>query len=430
MSTRTKTIVAVAVLLIAASVFAWRRFVTARSGSETTTSAPQAAAQEIYYCPMHPSVTSHEPGNCPICGMALVKRTTSPSVAGAGPAADQALAAISISPEQRVTANVQTTKLTPMTGTGEIVTTGRVTFDERRMAQVTSYTAGRIESLRANFTGDSVRRGEPVATIYSPDLFATQQEYLLARSNRERMRSSGFADARSASNDLVESTRRRLLLSGMTESQVRQLEQTGRPIYNTSIISPVSGIVIRKLVVPQQYVAQGQTLLELADLSTVWVEADVYEQQLPDVRIGQRVEISSPALPGRQLEGRVAFVQPVLAGQTRTATIRVEMANPGLQLKPDMYVSVRILGAPAPPHIMVPATAVIDRGQKQFVWVEVKPNTFEPREVRTGPRHGEAVVIASGLSGGESVVVQGGFLLDSEAQLRGTTAGASGHESH
>lgn len=376
-------------------------------------------AAETYICPMHPTVVSDRPGSCPICGMALVKRSENAPVSGAE--ADHALHAIALSPEQRVTANVKTVSVVLDTHTGELVTTGRVTFDERRVAQITAYTAGRIERLYANFTGDAVRRGTAVATIYSPDLFATQQEYLLALQNRERMRRAGFEGARSASQDLVESTRRRLMLFGMTAAQIEQLASNGKPIFATNIISPVSGVITQKLAVEQQYVAQGQPLFEVADLSHVWVEADVYEQQLPDVKVGQSVEITSPASPGRTFEGKVSFIQPVLAGATRTARVRIELPNRGLALKPDMYVNVRIIGEPAPPHIMVPATAVIDRGLSRFVWVETTPGTYEPRQVETGQRHGEAIVIVSGINEGDNVVVEGGFLLDSEAQLRGAT---------
>ncbi len=382
-----------------------------------TTSTHIEAAADVYTCPMHPSVVSDHPGNCPICGMKLVKRTTAAAPTNAD------IRAVSLSPEQRVTANVKTVRVALDTHTGEIVTTGRVTFDERRIAQVTAYTAGRIEKMFVNFTGDSVRRGETIATIYSPDLFATQQEYLLALDNRERMRRAGFENARSASDDLVESTRRRLNLFGMSNAQVAQLERTHKPIFATNIVSPVSGVVTQKLAVVQQYVAQGQPLLGVADLSTVWMEADVYEQQLPSVRLGDRVEITVPAIPGRTFEGRVSFIVPVLAGETRTAKVRVELANPGMTLKPDMYVNARILGPPAAPHIMVPASAVVDRGQKQFVWVETQPGTYEPREITTGGRHGDSIVIASGLREGDNVVVEGGFLLDSEAQLRGASGG-------
>jgi membrane fusion protein, copper/silver efflux system len=434
MSTRNR-IVAAALLVVVAVAAGAVALVWRDRGGTAIEAGHQHEAGELYYCPMHPTVTSPKPGNCPICGMALVKRTTpsaASDLAGSG-AVDPSLASISLSPEQRVTANARTMQVVKMTGTGDIVTTGRVTFDERRLAQVTSYTAGRIERLYVNFTGDTVRRGAAVAAIYSPELFSAQQEYLLALSNRERMRNAGFTDARSASNDLVESSQRRLALLGMTSSQVAQLARSGKPLYTTTIISPVSGIVTNRAVVPQQYVNAGQPLLEVADLSMVWVEADVYESQLPEISVGGRVAITSPAVPGRVMEGSVSFIQPVIAGQSRTATVRIDLPNPGLQLKPDMYVSVRIFGVPAPEHIMVPKTAVVDRGQRQFVWVEASPGTFEPRQVQIGPRHGEQVVIAAGLTGGENIVVQGAFLLDSEAQLRGATAGsaaAAGHQGH
>lgn len=387
-------------------------------GCTSETPVEHSTHADTYYCPMHPTVTSDKPGSCPICGMALVKKTEAPA---------QASGLVVLSPEQRVTANVETVSVVLDTHGGELVTTGRVTFDERRLAQVTAYTAGRIERLFVNFTGEPVRRGQAVGTIYSPDLFATQQEYLLALQNRERMRRAGFTGARSASEDLVESTRRRLMLFGMTAAQIAQVERTSKPITATNVVSPVAGVVTKKLAVEQQYVAQGQPLLEVADLSSVWVEADIYEQQLPSVRLGDKVEIAAAAVPGRTFNGTVSFIGPVLEGATRTARVRIELHNPALLLKPDMYVNVRMFGADMPAHVMVPASALVDRGQQQFVWVETQPGTYEPRQVTTGGRHGEQVVIASGLKEGDKVVVEGGFLLDSEAQLRSATSGGHVH---
>jgi len=404
---RTMLLIALALLPLAACK---------RAETSKTAEKQVEKAADVYYCPMHPSVVSDKPGSCPICAMVLVKRTDTAPTTAAGNA-------VALSPEQRVSANVRTVRVALDTHTGELVTTGRVTFDERRVSQVSAYTAGRIERLHVNFTGDTVRRGEAVGTIYSPDLFSTQQEYLLALENRARMERAGFTGARTAADDLVESTRRRMQLFGMSAGQIAQLERTRKPIVATTIVSPVSGVVTKKLAVEQQYVTQGQPLLEIADLSTVWVEADVYEQQLPGVKFGDRVEITAAAILGRTFHGTVSFIVPVLAGATRTATVRIDLANPGRVLKPDMYVNARILGAPAAPHVMVPASAIVDRGQQRFVWVETSPGAYAPRAVTTGGRHGDAVVILSGLTEGESVVVEGGFLLDSEAQLRSAAGG-------
>ncbi|MDP9190234.1 MAG: efflux RND transporter periplasmic adaptor subunit [Acidobacteriota bacterium] len=422
MNRRKIGVLAVVLALIAGGIY-WQR-----SRTHTDHAQTEAEQSALYHCPMHPTVTSDKPGNCPICGMKFVKRAGSQSTDAATQIASSAKlqqgeAAVTLTPSQRVLANVKTVQVAMTAGTAEVVTTGRVTFDERRLAQVTSYTAGRIEQLSVNFTGDSVVRGRAVATIYSPDLYATQQEYLLALANRERMSKAGFPQARSAAADLVDSTRRRLQLFGMTGAQIDRLASGGKPFSTTSIISPVSGIVTQKLVVPQQYVAQGQALFEVADLSMVWVEADVYEQDLATIAIGQRVSVTAPSMPGATFSGTVAFVQPTVAGESRTTSVRIELPNRNLQLKPGMYVSVRFFGGTGPPAITVPATAIVDRGRQQFVWVEVSPGNFVSRQVTVGARTPERVVILSGLKAGEMVAVEGGFLLDSEAQLRGAGQG-------
>lgn len=411
---QTLALIAVAVLLVLGTAgVMWYR------GSAESTHEHETAQGEIYYCPMHPTVTSDKPGSCPICGMKLVKRRApASSEVAADIAASGKLegpSGVTISPAQQTMANIRTVRVTPGTMSRELVTTGRVTFDERRVAQVTSYTGGRIERLFANFTGDTVRRGEAVATIYSPELYGTQREFLVALANRDR--SAGSAQEKMAA-DLVESSRRRLILMGMPPSQIDALARDRRPVYATTITSPVSGIVMQKLVVPQQYVAEGQPLVEVADLSVVWVEADVFEQQLASIRVGQRVTVTSPALPGQPLPGEVAFIQPVLSGETRSTSVRIELPNRNLQLKPDMYVSVTFTSEAASETLSVPAGAVVDRGQSQYVWVEVSPGRFSPRKVTTGTRTAERVEILSGLTGGESVVAEGAFLLDSESQLQ------------
>jgi len=416
--------IAVVITLVAGAII-WQRGKSEKSSAGAHTEAEHAS---MYYCPMHPTVTSDKPGNCAICGMTLVKRTGSQQTDAATQLAssaklDPAAGAVTLSAAQRTLANVRTAPAVMTAGSAEVVTTGRITFDERRMAQVTSYTAGRIEQLSVNFTGESVVRGQAVATIYSPDLYATQQEYLLALANRQRMRSAGFAHARSAAGDLVDSTRRRLQLFGMTAAQIDRLAGGGKPFFTTSIISPVSGIVTQKLVVPQQYVAQGQALFLVADLSAVWVEADVYEQDLAKVAVGQRVAVTAASLPGVTLPGTIAFMQPTVGGESRTTRVRIELPNRNLQLKPDMFVNVRLFGGTGRQALTVAATAIVDRGQKQFVWVEASPGSFIARQVSLGARSADRVEILSGLKAGEMVAVEGGFLIDSESQLRGSAQG-------
>ena len=414
---RRRVILAAAIVIILVLVIGglvWQR----RRAESTGHDHAGASEAATYYCAMHPSVTADKPGNCPICGMTLVKRSESKQTDVAVQIADSARlepagSTVSISPAQRVLANVKTVKLAPTTSSSEVVTTGRVTFDERRLAQVTAYTGGRIEQLFVDFTGDTVTRGRTVATIYSPDLYAAQREYLVALGSKPE----------ALGRELAESSSRRLRLLGMSAAQIAQVARTGKPITTTAITASVSGIVTRKLVVPQQYVAAGQTLLEVADLSTVWVEADVYEQDLSRIAVGQRVSVTAPALPGRELPGSVTFIQPIVTGESRATRVRVELPNRSLELKPDMFVTVRLFGAIGHAALIVPASAVIDRGQRQYVWVEVTPGTFAPREVKVGTRTSERIEIVSGLKAGDIVAVEGGFLLDSEAQLRGAPRG-------
>jgi len=383
------------------------------------------AGDTIYYCPMHPTITSPVPGNCPICGMNLIRRVNTDTSAASSLADAGSLGSISMSPTQQVMANVATSPAELTVWDQDFVTTGSITYDETLLAQVTSYTAGRIEKLFVQFTGDAVRRGQAVAQIYSPELHSSQQEYLLAIANRERMRNAGFEGARSAADDLVESSRRRLQLLGMTDRQLTELERGGKPFSTTTVYSPVSGIVTARNAVPQQYVMAGEPLLEVADLSTVWVEADVYEKDLAKVAAGQSVLVTAPAYPGQTFTGTVAFVEPVLSGQSRSNRARIQLANPELRFKPGMFVSVRLVQSTSEPVLTVPRTAIVDRGENQFVWVAAGDSRYTPRQVTVGATDGDRAQILSGLEPGEVVVTAGGFLIDSESQLRQMSAGGT-----
>jgi membrane fusion protein, copper/silver efflux system len=263
-----------------------------------------------------------------------------------------------------------------------------------------------------------------VAEIYSPDLVTAQQEYLLALKSREQFKHSPISSISQGGEGLVASSRQRLKLLGVTDEQIAGLERAGQPTIRLAVSTPLSGVVIEKLVQEGQYVNVGDALFNIADLSTVWVEVEVYENEFPLIKLGQQVEISSQSYPGRTFTGRIAFIYPFLDPKTRTVKVRVVIPNQGLKLKPDMYVTARIK-VPLGTAVVVPATALIDTGSRQVVWVESSPGMFEPREVKIGERTGDQVQLLSGLKPGEKVAVSGGYLIDSEAQLKG---GGGGHE--
>jgi Cu(I)/Ag(I) efflux system membrane fusion protein len=309
----------------------------------------------------------------------------------------------------------------------EITAVGIVQYDQRRQAKVTAWVAGRIDRLHVNAVGDYVSRGKPVAEVYSPDLVAAQQEYLLALKSRERFKDSPIASISQGGEGLVASARQRLQLLGVKEQQLAELEKAGEPNIRLAIYTPLSGVVIEKLVLVGQYVNAGDPLFSIADLSTVWVEAEVYENDFAAVKVGQRVKVVSQSYPGTTFSGRVTFIYPFLDPKTRTLKVRVEMANPGLKLKPDMFVNANIR-APLGSSLVVPVAAVIDTGNRQVAWVEIKPGIFEPREVQVGARSGDHVQILAGLKAGETVAASGAYLIDSESQLRG--GGGQDHSRH
>jgi len=376
-----------------------------------------------YTCPMHPFIIKDKPGACPICGMSLVKKVEG---AQASPGETATLEQVSLSPTQMVMANVATVEAKAMPLAREINAVGIVQYDQTRQARVTAWVAGRIDKLHVNSVGSYVAKGKPVAEVYSPDLVSAQQEYLLALKSREQFKNSPIQSISQGGEGLVASARQRLKLIGVTDEQIAGLEKAGQPNIRLSVYTPLSGVVIEKIALEGQYVNVGDPLFNIADLSTVWVEVEVYENEFPNIKIGQIVEILSQSYPGIPFRGKVAFIYPFLDPKTRTLKVRVELPNPGLRLKPDMFVNATVK-VPLGIVMAVPVAAVMDTGSRQVVWVEVKAGTFEPRDVKVGARQGGYLQIISGLKGGEKVAASGGYLIDSEAQLKGG-GGHAGHE--
>jgi Cu(I)/Ag(I) efflux system membrane fusion protein len=391
--------------------------------------AGEKAAQGTtqYTCPMHPFILKDKPGACPICGMSLVPVKKADS-GQTGEKATEMPEHVSLSPSQMVMANVATLKVDSAPLVKEISAAGIVQYDQSRQSKVTAWVAGRIDLLYIDTVGARVSKGRPVAEIYSPDLVSAQQEYLLALKSRDQFKDSPIQAISQGGDGLVSSARQRLKLMGVKDHQIAALEKSGQPNIRLSIYTPLSGIVIEKIVVQGQYVNVGDPLFNIADLSTVWVEAEVYESDYPSIKIGQKVDIASQSYPGRTFSGKVSFIYPFLDPKTRTVKVRAQIANPGLRLKPDMFVNVS-LKIPLGDALVVPVAAVMDTGRRKVAWVETRPGVFEPRDVQVGARVGDRLQIVSGLARGDKVAASGGYLIDSEAQLRGGAGGGhAGHE--
>ncbi|MBI4262931.1 MAG: FixH family protein [Acidobacteria bacterium] len=296
-------------------------------------------------------------------------------------------------------------------------TVGVVRYDETRLADVNLKIGGWIRDLYVDYTGKAVRQGDPLFSIYSPDLLATMQEYLLALKTRDQMQASQVADAREYADRLVEAARRRIELWDLPADQMRALEESRQPQTNVTFRSPVTGYVIEKQVLKGMHVEPGQTLYRIADLSTVWLEADVYEQEMSVVRVGQAATVTLDAYPDDRVNGRVVYIYPFVEENTRTVKVRFQLPNRAGRLRPGMYANVA-LEAPLGMSTTIPANALLDSGSRQLVFVAEGGGYFRPRDVRVGQRLGERVQILDGLNEGEQVALGATFFLDSESQLR------------
>lgn len=378
-----------------------------------------AKAGATYLCPMHPQITSDKPGECPLCGMDLVKAQSSATSQQDSHASEQHgdLHEVVLSPEQVILANVKTEAVQPRRLEATITAPGRITYDETRLAQITARFDGRIETLSVAATGARVSKGQPIGTIYSPEAVATMQEYLVALRSYEEMRHSEYPDLAEGSKSLLDASRQRLKLWGLTDAQIAQLQRSGSPSLALSLHAPATGVVLKKWVQPGQYVKTGDVLYEVADLSQVWAEADVFEGQMNDVKVGHQAVVTSPSQPGKSFTGTVSFVYPFLNPETRSMKVRITLSNPDGALKPDMFVTAS-LRAPGSEVLAVPASAVLDTGKRQVVYVEASPGTFRPRDVRLGNKVGAYYPVLEGLEAGEKVATSGGFLIDANSQIQ------------
>jgi len=307
-------------------------------------------------------------------------------------------------------------ELAPLAHT--IRTTGNVTFDETRLTTVSPKFAGFVERLHVNFTGQQVRRGQPLLEIFSPELVAAQEELLTAIRMHAQLREGASPAVVDRTAMLVDAARRRLLLWDVSSAQLQQIERSGRVRRTLTLHAPFAGVVTEKMVQAGQAVDMGMPLYRLADLSAVWVEADVYEQDLRFVRLGEAVSVEIAAYPGEPRTGRVSYIYPEVSLDTRTARVRVELANPGMLIKPGMFATVQIEAPVSERAVTVPRDAVMHSGTHAMVFIEESPGLYRAREVVIGAESGNRTQILSGLLVGERVVKRANFLLDSESRLR------------
>ena len=299
---------------------------------------------------------------------------------------------------------------------------GVVRYDETRLSDVNLKIEGWIRDLYVDSTGQAVEKGQPLFTLYSPDLITTEQEYLLALKARDRVQGSAIADARERADDLIASARQRLSRWGLSTDDLRALDESQQPSEAIVFRSPASGFVIEKQALKGLHVVAGESLYKIADLSAVWVEADVYENEISGVRVGATAAVTMDAYAGERFSGRVIYIYPYLDEKTRTNKVRFAFANPGGRLKPGMFANVEVpVGAGM--GLTVPANAVLDSGTEQIVFVAQGDGVFEPRAVKVGRRLADATQILEGLKEGEHVATGAAFFLDSESQLRASLQG-------
>ncbi|MGH9464081.1 MAG: efflux RND transporter periplasmic adaptor subunit, partial [Thermoanaerobaculia bacterium] len=357
-----------------------------------------------YSCSMHTTVRSDRPGTCPICSMDLVPVTKEEVETGV----------IFVDPQRRQTIGVRTAPVGRQRVVVEVRAVGKVAFDETRLADVSVKYPGWIGGLEVNATGQAVRRGQTLFTLYSPELYAAQEEFLTVLRSQQAARATAAPDR---ADYLVEAARERLRLWDLTEAEIERIAESGKAVQYLPIVSPVSGYVVEKDVVAGGAVEAGMRLYRIAALDRVWVEAEVYESELPLIEVGQEARVTLPYLPGEGLVGKVAFIYPYLDNMTRTGRVRIELPNRGLELKPDMYATVT-LEVDRGERLVVAESAVLYAGPRRLVFLDLGDGRLKAQAIEVGVESGDFLEVLSGLDEGDVVVTSGTFLIAAESRLK------------
>ena len=378
--------------------------------SASAAAQPDGGRKVLYwYDPMDPKFKADKPGKAP-CGMDLV-----PKYADDAPMSMKA-GSVMISAEKQQLIGVRTSEVKRESLVRDVRTNGQIIADETKISHVHVKVNGFVDKVFVDYLGQLVNKGQPIFTLYSPDLVATQDEYLIAKRGEKALGASPFAEISRGAESLLQSARVRLKSWDVSDEQIKELDETGKVNRTITFYSPVTGVVIGRKAFPNTSVNPDTELYTISDLSTVWVNADIYEYEVPFVKVGQHAEMQLSYYPGKTWNGRISFIYPDVDPVTRTVKARLEFPNPGLKLKPQMFAAVQ-LKVNYGTQIVVPGEAVLDSGKEQSVFIAKGDGHFEPRKITTGAKLDGKVVVVAGLKPGETVVTSGNFLIDSESRL-------------
>ena len=406
-------------LVIGASFVGLRSCAAPKVDDAQHSHASDDGAETIWTCSMHPQIRQSEPGQCPICGMDLI-----PVTSRARDSQENANR-VELSERARALAKLRTVLVRRQAETtADLRLLGRFEPNETTLKTVTAWTGGRIDRLQLNVTGEQVRAGQVIATLYSPEVFAAHQDLLSAARQVERMQASPEA-SRNAAGAAFDAARERLRLLGVPDDELSRMQEQDRPTRAVAVRSPFAGTVIERMATEGAYVSTGTPLYRIANLTSLWLQLDAYENDLARLSLGQAVHVSVDALPGEEFEGSVTFIEPTLDPRRRTAKVRVQVANRDGRLRPGMFAQATVATREATGELgplVIPKSAPLFTGRRAIVYVELRSEdrtTYEPRTVRLGPRLGEVYPVVAGLAAGDRVVTRGAFALDADLQIRG-----------